>query len=571
MVYVLRPPLGLAFLAIAAVAIRPSTVAAQDTRDAEAAVALRSGPIGDGVVDLPATVERPASRRCVVTLFARRQFLGDAPLPLAYRPPADCPGPWAKVVLEADLDVTAGLQFDRTAALTIGNATLFVGTTMEPGRGYAPKWHVERDVTDYAALLARPAAGVAALTNFTDVEHDGRTFWSARLVFYAAGAHARARPSLVVPVTRGLQRIDAAKPAYARTLRLPRNLTRLHVDLFAIGQEREEFWYDCRPRIRGRQMMPWFTPCHAPYREVEVRIDGALAGIHALAPVIFTGGLAPALWRRAPGLHATDLPPTRVDLTPFVARLNDGRPHRIALAIPGVGTYFRIGAALLAETDPGRAVVTGAVTHNTLAPARVTTAEVPSDAKATRTTRTTATRSDRVVGYALTSRGRIDTSIDYTLASTLTGIAMPRQSIKRLDLSQSATIVTMSASGRASTERFDERDRLTVDIHVAPPRYGVTFGTEITQLVDRTQHRDGNVRRVTDTLTTFAPTASPFAEPRETPNRVTRTRRVAIGKACRLTSIDVADDAITRVDTSPCDRGAARPLTEKPDLNGPPV
>ena len=43
-----------------------------------------------------------------------------------------CPGPWAKVVFTADFTVTAGRQFDRTAAFYLGHASIFYGTTAEP-------------------------------------------------------------------------------------------------------------------------------------------------------------------------------------------------------------------------------------------------------------------------------------------------------------------------------------------------------------------------------------------------------------------------------------------------------
>lgn len=301
-------------------------------------------PIGNAVVDLSPPLPRPSGPSCTVTLFDRRDFQGDEPLPLAYRPPADCPGPWRKVVLEADFDVTTGTQFDRSADLTLGGATLFLGTTMEPGDTYAPHWQVARDVTDYAALLRTPTDGRATLVNYLDKDHDAHVHWGARLVFYAGEAP---RPDgVVLPVTAGLARLDPQKPMVSRTIRFPRNLTRLAIDLFAIGQEREEFWYDCAPGNLAQRNIFGPPPCDAPYREVEVRIDGRLAGVRSVQPDIFTGGINPGLWRRVPALRALNLPPARVDLTPFAALLNDGQPHVIALAMPTAGTFFRVSGTL---------------------------------------------------------------------------------------------------------------------------------------------------------------------------------------------------------------------------------
>ena len=65
-------------------------------------------------------VARPATVPCAVQLFSNQAFADFSPKPFTYAPPAACPGPWAKVVLEADFAVTAGRQFDRTAQIALG-------------------------------------------------------------------------------------------------------------------------------------------------------------------------------------------------------------------------------------------------------------------------------------------------------------------------------------------------------------------------------------------------------------------------------------------------------------------
>ena len=479
-------------------------------------------PIGNAVVDLSPPLPRPSGPSCTVTLFDRREFQGDEPLPLAYRPPADCPGPWRKVVLEADFDVTTGTQFDRSADLTLGGATLFLGTTMEPGDTYAPHWHVARDVTDYAALLRTPTDGRATLVNYLDKDHDAHVHWGARLVFYAGEAP---RPDgVVLPVTAGLSRLDPQKPLVSRTIRFPRNLTSLAIDLFAIGQEREEFWYDCAPGNLAQRNIFGPPPCDAPYREVEVRIDGRLAGVRSVQPDIFTGGINPGLWRRVPALRALNLPPARVDLTPFAALLNDGQPHVIALAMPTAGTFFRVSGTLIGTVDPTRPVVTGALTANTLAPARIVTRQLraPRGPSAIGTVQTIATRADRVEGYVDTPHGRVVTRVAYDLDQRLTNTRDTGVSSKRYAARQTMTVTTHGAT--PSRRRIAERDTLAIDIGVQPPLYGVRNGTQIAQASERTISGDGpDNGRTAQTLTTFAPSFSLFAPPQPTPNRVTVT------------------------------------------------
>ena len=479
-------------------------------------------PIGNAVVELSPPLARPSDPSCTVTLFDRREFQGDEPLPLAYRPPADCPGPWRKVVLEADFDVTTGTQFDRSADLTLGGATLFLGTTMEPGDTYAPHWQVARDVTDYAALLRTPTDGRATLVNYLDKDHDAHVHWGARLVFYAGEAPA---PDVVVlPVTAGLARLDPQKPLVSRTIRFPRNLTSLAIDLFAIGQEREEFWYDCAPGNLAQRNIFGPPPCDAPYREVEVRIDERLAGVRSVQPDIFTGGINPGLWRRVPALRALNLPSARVDLTPFAALLNDGQPHVIALAMPTAGTFFRVSGTLIGTVDPTRPVVTGALTANTLAPARIVTRQLraPRGPGAIGTVQTIATRADRVEGYVDTPHGRVVTRVAYDLDQRLTNTRDTGVSSKRYDAHQTMTVTTHGTT--PSRRRIAERDTLAIDIGIQPPLYGVENGTQIAQASERTISGDGpDNGRTAQTLTTFAPSFSLFAPPQPTPNLVTVT------------------------------------------------
>src|SRR5690348_14097223 len=132
-------------------------------------------------------VPRPHTKPCVVALFQNLQFADFTPKAFSYAPPAECPGPWAKVVFAADFTVTAGRQFDRTAAFYLGHANIYYGTTAEPRASLSPSWHVERDVTDLTALLRSAQTGEANLGNFVGVSdgitYDGIIYASARLEF----------------------------------------------------------------------------------------------------------------------------------------------------------------------------------------------------------------------------------------------------------------------------------------------------------------------------------------------------------------------------------------------------
>ena len=122
-----------------------------------AADASSSSPIGSNNVTVAdPTVPRPPGTPCVVQLFSNDTFDDYSTRPFGYTPPNSCKGRWAKVVLEADFSVTAGVQYDRTATIWLGGVNLYFGTTQEPASNVAPSWHVERASPTTARCCAAP-------------------------------------------------------------------------------------------------------------------------------------------------------------------------------------------------------------------------------------------------------------------------------------------------------------------------------------------------------------------------------------------------------------------------------
>lgn len=346
---------------------------------------------GRGVAVADAPVSRPASTSCVAELYADVAF-GDhgestsrdaKPRKWTYNPPAQCAGPWTKVVLEADFSVDAGRQYDRTVSLWFEGVNLLYGTTQEPGAKVAPHWHVERDVTDYASLFRAAGHGQVVLNNWVDGKHDSVIHGSARLVFYPAAPHGHAGSA--TDLVLGLVGDDDGHPvdvqdekqALSRTFTLPRNVERVELDLIAQSQAVDEQWYMC---IDDADVEPTREFSLGPpnagdpleqcgggnYREVAVSIDGQPAGRAPVYPWIYTGGVDPNLWRPTPGIQTLAFTPYRMDLTPFAALLDDGKPHTVAVRVLGAHDFFSLAANLLAWRDHGRAVLTGTLTQNTL-------------------------------------------------------------------------------------------------------------------------------------------------------------------------------------------------------------
>jgi len=69
------------------------------------------------------------------------------------------------------------------------------------------------------------------------------------------------------------------------------------------------------------------------YREIDVYIDGCLAAAFYPAIVVYTGGICPLLWRPLTSFFALDIPANRLDISPFVGALNDGKPHEFSFRV----------------------------------------------------------------------------------------------------------------------------------------------------------------------------------------------------------------------------------------------
>ncbi len=382
--------------------------------------AARAGTVGSSnVAAIEPPVPHPDETPCSVTLFSGATF-GANTVPFAYAPPAGCPGPWAKVVLATDVSLNAGRQFDRTASIFIGGVNVLFGTTAEPRAALAPSWHVERDVTDDTALLEGAQPGHVLIANYQSSVYTSTITASSTLLFYPATSKypAPRTPDLVIPLnadpSAGTTALNDGTQSLRRTGVLPTNVERARLDVLLQSQNDDEFWYTCVPDALANALE---TCGGGAFREGQVSIDGVRAGVAPVYPWIYTGGIDPYLWEPIPGVQTLAFKPYSVELTPFVGAINDGKPHTVSLSVAGANNYFSVTGTLYLTLDHGSATVRGGVTRNTLgAPAPVVTSTVTTDANgdSTGTVLTTSRHDYSISGYAVTSHGVVQTTVDQT-------------------------------------------------------------------------------------------------------------------------------------------------------------
>jgi hypothetical protein len=198
------------------------------------------------------------------------------------------------------------------------------------------------------------------------------------------------------------------------TVTVPRNTERLLAEVYATGSGGgcEEFWYLTAPPSSG-----YSCPAEGgPYREVQLLLDGQVAGIAAPFPHVYTGGWSnPFLWYVLPAPRAFDIQPLTYDLSPYLGLLTDGAAHRVAVRVLGVPAGqpgWDTPVNFLAWQDPGSAQVTGALLAR-----HVGELTNQSTVGADHTVTTRARHALDAVGFVRTSHGQVRTVLHQHLTN----------------------------------------------------------------------------------------------------------------------------------------------------------
>jgi hypothetical protein len=364
-------------------------------------------------------VSRPDTRSCTVTAmqydFANSYSTGDYIGTLT--PPSDCSGPWNKVVLDWSGSV-AGVQYDRLAGVWIGGAEVFRTSTPEPDAA-GISWHVDEDLSKYIPLLEKTQPIDVSLGNVVNSTYTGVYHITLKITYYMADrTHPAAHTANeVLPLSNtdsngASDWWDLTKGQSASlTETFPTNLTSASVEVYARGNGCEEFWYSNVPDNDAADIANGYCS-GGTYREVGVEVDGKLAGIAQVYPVIYSGGINPLMWRPIMSVDSLRTEPYTMNLTPFAGLLSDGKQHTVTIVPPAdISDVWMVDATMFLTTDAHTAHTGGAVTADTIAAAPSLTTSITSPAAGTNLITADASRDWRVSGYVDTSRGRVTTTV----------------------------------------------------------------------------------------------------------------------------------------------------------------
>jgi Peptide N-acetyl-beta-D-glucosaminyl asparaginase amidase A len=327
----------------------------------------------------PLTLDQPLQVPPVkptVVMIANHAAFGNAPRPATttLKLPG---GHWSEVVLDVT-GTESGTQYDRLCEIFDGPTQIFLGVTPEPTPA-GITWHLQKDITGYLPLLSGKQTFSTYIDNYLSATDNGIPVITAKLLFYPAGRgfspaqpaglsspglagdavnetgpaaspqHPQV-PTDIVPILphgakNTFKTINAGQTVSARVT-LPTDITTATLDLYAVGQIDDEFWWAENPA----------------FREIEITIDGKPAGVVWPYPYVYTGGVNPLIWRPITGIHTMDIPSYRLDLTPFAGML--GGTHTIGVTVVNNTGYWLGGGSLLLGT--GGQTTSGSVTADTL-------------------------------------------------------------------------------------------------------------------------------------------------------------------------------------------------------------
>ncbi|KAI1418042.1 peptide N-acetyl-beta-D-glucosaminyl asparaginase amidase A-domain-containing protein [Hypoxylon sp. FL1857] len=263
-----------------------------------------------------------------------------------------------------------GRQYDRTGVFYLGDTEVWRTSTAEP-TPYGIRWVWLKDLTPFLSLWKQPQTVIFDLENIVDSTYTGILNTTLTATFFkspVAVAGGAGPADLIIPISERTG--SAGQPSQftypdqnaTNTVSFPRNANRAVFTVDVKGQGDEEFWWSNVPQsaVHTFEAEYGLYPGYSPFREVQVLIDGQLAGVDWPFPVIYTGGVVPQLHRPIVGLQAFDIKEHQIDITPWLPLLCDGNDHTFEIKILGLDDDG-VSSAHLSSTTDSEWYVTGKI------------------------------------------------------------------------------------------------------------------------------------------------------------------------------------------------------------------
>lgn len=226
-------------------------------------------------------------------------------------------------------------------------------------------WSYQKDMTIFDKLLRTEQKVIFSLDNVYSEVYTGAFNITLEALYYDDRYSNLDPADQVFPISalassQNISSVLSLPDANATvSIQFPRNVKAATVSILASGNGAEEFWYTNVPSeyVNTFPENPGWLYGYSPFREIQLLIDGNLAGVSWPFPLLFTGGVDPGLWRPIVSIGAYDLPTSEIDVTPWLPLLCDGQPHTFVLQVVGFDSQTEGNIGVIGENW----YVTGAV------------------------------------------------------------------------------------------------------------------------------------------------------------------------------------------------------------------
>jgi hypothetical protein len=245
----------------------------------------------------------------------------------------------------------------------LGDNEVFRTSTAEPtANGIV--WTYIKEMSQYNSLWKSPQKLIFDLGNIINDVYTG-TFNATLTAHFSTGQNFKTA-DMILPISARKSASDSSSafilPTDNTTVKyeIPAAASRAVVSISACGQSEEEFWWS---NVLSEDTQDFESTVgrlygYTPFREVQLYVDGILAGLVWPFPIIFTGGVAPGFWRPVVGTDAFDLRQPEIDISPFLPMIQDGKKHSFEIRVTGLNVSAD-GIATFADTVGSYWVVTG--------------------------------------------------------------------------------------------------------------------------------------------------------------------------------------------------------------------
>ncbi|KXN73386.1 hypothetical protein CONCODRAFT_77356 [Conidiobolus coronatus NRRL 28638] len=260
-----------------------------------------------------------------------------------YTPDEKCKGKIIKKAILTWKGYCKGTQYDRVAAVWIDGIEILRTSTAEPTQ-IGLSWEFSVDITRYRSLFYKDRTLTVSLNNIVNDQYTGSFIIDIKLEIYLDSTPNISKPEPIyqrpaddfIGISQFGQNsepwytIENNKSIKFKLPQISSSTQRALLEVFITGHGKEEFHQfntPDDPRKEGDQNT------RGPLRELHVSVNGIEAGVGWPFPVIFTGGVCPALWRPISGIGSFSADPIRFEFSQFIGDLIKNSNSEIELLV----------------------------------------------------------------------------------------------------------------------------------------------------------------------------------------------------------------------------------------------